>query len=257
MKKTVFVARGINDAIETGMLSNVTSRLNPAEYEIVELRYPAQYGFASGFWGAAFYDSIRQLHRLAMPALAKAAPHSVYLLGYSAGAFGLGDLVAHLIATNSPYLDRILGVGLLADPKQPLSAAPNGLTRHGIAGSRPIITDQFPVWWVSDPRDPIPLLELNSPLRPIPDLTAEMSFRDVDAWRKDVRRRLLTRQVQQFVVNLNNIPGVLADFRAAADALGRYLGPDHTSYAVRGYPGTGISYCQWLAQQIVLEGARR
>lgn len=257
MKKLVLVARGINDPLVTGMLSNVTSRLDPAQYEIVELRYPAQFGPASGFWGAAFYESLRVLKRLAIDALNEADWRSVYLLGYSAGAFGLGDLVAELIRLKSPLLDRILGVGLLADPKQPLSAAPNGLAKHGIAGSRSIATDRFPVWWVSDPRDPIPLLELNSPLRPIPDLAAEMSFRDVDAWRKDVRRRLLTRQVQQFVINLNDIPGVLADFRAALDALGRYLGPDHTSYAIRKYPGTNVTYCQWLAQQIVLEGARR
>lgn len=257
MKKTVLVARGINDPIDTGMLSNVTRHLDPAEYEIVELQYPAEYGFASGFWGASFNESMQILNRLAVTALNEADWRSVFLLGYSAGAYGLGDVAAELLASDSPLLDRILGVSLLADPKQPLAAAPAGLAKYGIAGSRPIITDRFPVWWVSDPRDPIPLTELNSPIRPIPDLTAQMSFRDVNAWRRDVRRRLLARQVQQFAVNLNNIPGVLADFGAAVDALGRYLGPDHTSYAVRRYPGTDVSYCEWLAQQIVLEGARR
>ncbi|MBM4525157.1 hypothetical protein GS462_11115 [Rhodococcus hoagii] len=257
MKKTVLVARGINDLVDAGMLSNVTRHLDPAEYEIVELRHPAEYGPASGFWGASFNESMQVLKWLATEYLDAERPGRVFLLGYSAGAFGLGDLVAELLGANSPLIDRILGVGLLADPKQPLAAAPAGLAKYGIAGSRPIVTDRFPVWWVSDPRDPIPLTELNSPLRPIPDLTAQMSFRDVNAWRRDVRRRLLARQVQQFAVNLHDIPGVLADFRAAVDALGRYLGPDHTSYAVRRYPGADVTYCEWLAQQIVLEGARR
>lgn len=257
MKKTVLVARGINDPAGTGMLSNVTKHLDPGEYEIAEINYPAAYGPVSGFWGVSFNESMLIMQYAATLGLSVADRGRVFLLGYSAGAYGLGDLVADLIAADSPLLDRIAGVGLLADPKQPLSAAPAGLAKHGIAGSRPIVTDRFPVWWLSDPRDPIPLLELNSPLRPIPDLTAELSFRDVDAWRKDVRRRLLARQVQQFLVNLNNIPGVLADFRAAGDALGRYLGADHTSYAVRNLPGTDVTYCEWLAQRIVLEGARR
>lgn len=257
MKKTVFVARGINDRTFVGMLSNVTKHLDPYSYDYTEVNYPAAYGPVSGFWGASFNESMRILKATAAEGLAAAGPGSVFLLGYSAGAYGIGDLVDELIATNSPLLDRIAGVGLLADPKQPLAAAPNGLAKHGIAGSRPIVTDRFPVWWLSDPRDPIPLLELNSPLRPIPDLTAELSFQDVDAWRKDVRRRLLARQVQQFVVNLNNIQGVLADFRAAGDALGRYLGADHTSYAARKLPGTDVTYCEWLAQRIVLEGAKR
>ncbi|NKU21720.1 hypothetical protein GS907_24480 [Rhodococcus hoagii] len=257
MKKTVLVARGINDPIDTGMLSNVTRHLDPAEYDIVELHYPAQYGPVSGFFGHSFTLSMRELHTLALKPLERAEPRSVFLLGYSAGAYGLGDLVAQLQAHRNSLLDRILGVGLLADPKQPRTMLPDGSIKCGIAGARLIEVDQFPVWWASDPRDPIPLLELNSPLRPIPDLTAELSFRNVDAWRRDVRRRLLARQVQQFAVNLGDLPAVLADFRAAADALARYLGPDHTSYAVRHYPGTDVTYCEWLAQQIVLEGAQR
>ncbi|EOM75764.1 hypothetical protein DW322_00830 [Rhodococcus rhodnii] len=248
VRTIVAVAVGIGDNAAHGMLSDVTRYLDRDVTEVRELRWPAEYGPAPRFFGQSFNQSLQILRGSILHTL-ETAPHprSVALVGYSGGAAGIGDVVAELHATNSRLLDRISCVCLLADPRQPDYVSPPGEDKFGIAGNRGIPNHLFPVLWFYDPADPIPYLERHSPLRRVADLTADLTLTNLVGWATAARGILAAQQLQEIVINWRNPAEVRARFKAAADAIGRYVGPDHISYATRTVPGGRLTHTRKIA----------
>lgn len=246
---TIALASGIGDNALTGMLANVTRKLK-GNYRVRELVYPAEYGPVPNILGMNFTASLAILRASILSLLETSPKDSVILVGYSAGAAGIGDVVRELHDTHSVLLDRIAGVYLLADPRQPDYATHNGDDKFGIAGSRGIPDHLFPVVWLSDPADPIPRCLRNSPLRRLADLTSKASISNLIGWATSIIIRLQTQKWQQIVINWHDRDAVRRQFDAAIDAVKRYTGPDHVSYAIREYAHSGHTYTDEIAHQI-------
>ena len=261
---TVLCARGIGEPLTENMLSHVTRMLPADRFNVIEIPYPAEYGPVPGLAGKSFDASLAELRRLVLWEIVK-APGRVVLLGYSAGAAGMGDIAAeialglHMDATREmgwpafqalPIAGKIAGVGLVADPRMPTGLDPLGRPMWGIAGSRVIPAD-YPVWWVADPADPIPCLEVDSPLRTVADQTDAMSLTDPVAWGLSLFARLQFGQWQAVAIRWWDRESVIRQYSAAFAALQRYVGRDHVSYSTRKPAGDVLTYCERLAENII------
>ena len=128
-----------------GMLARVTDPLDktyrPRQLQVHYVPYPAS------VLRPVFYpESLRRGVEAASTALtsyAKSCPRASFILvGFSQGAHIAGDLAAQIGAGHGPVLaERVIGVGLLADPRRPPSGAaptlPAGVPGQGVLPVRP------------------------------------------------------------------------------------------------------------------------
>ncbi|RYE43674.1 MAG: hypothetical protein EOP24_27500 [Hyphomicrobiales bacterium] len=245
---TVLRCRGIGEPMgDDGMLANVTKHLDPMRFVVREVPWAAQYGPVPTPLGSAFDTSLRTGRAMLLDYIDR-DPNPVVLLGYSGGSALAGNVAAEIGKGQHPHLD-IRGVGLISDPLQP-SWHSTKRGAWGIAGDRPI-PGRFPVWYVMDTADVICWCPSDSPLRTLADQSAAFSLVDPRAWGADLLGRLTSGRWQAVKVDWLNIPATLAQYgQAKHDAKGYLFRGDHTSYAVRRFPNSPLTYCEWLADRI-------
>lgn len=250
---TVLACRGIGEPLHGNMCSAVTRRLDPTRFRAVDVPWTASYGPVPLPLGPAFNASLRTGRELLLRMIDE-DPNSVLLLGYSGGAALAGD-VAHEVALGQHPRLEVVGCGLISDPFMPWAASPTEGT-WGIAGER-TVPYRIPTYWAADPADAICCCPSNSPLRTIADQTRAFSLSNLLGWGVDLVGRLKRQEWQQVAIDWRNRDEVHAIYRQAAHDLDGYLRRgDHTSYALRTMRETGVTYTDWLADQINTLGRR-
>ncbi|NKS67446.1 hypothetical protein GS461_19655 [Rhodococcus hoagii] len=235
------------------MCSAVTRRLDPTRFRVIEVPWTASYGPVPLPLGPAFDESLRT-GREQLLRMIDEDPNPVLLLGYSGGAALAGNVAAEVARGDHPRLG-VVGSALISDPFMPHWETPVENT-WGIAGSRDIMA-AFATWWAADPADAICCCPANSPLRTIADQTRAFSLSNLLGWGIDLVGRLKRQEWQQVAIDWRNRDEVHAIYRQAAHDLDGYLRRgDHTSYALRTMRETGVTYTEWLADQINTLGRR-
>lgn len=235
---TVLVAGGIgesgpNDTNHpvTGMLKALTTKLD-TRFTAEWIPWIDQYGPATAWNGVSYAESLRRIQALVTHRLSIAGPHERFLLvGYSAGAHGMGNVAATRPA-------NVVGFVGVADPARPRLRWPSG---YGITGERYV--KRMPVWWIANPQDVITSYG-DGPLRTFSDVTRGYSAVDLPAW----GRELSTQVWQEWWHN----PSL--DWGGTAIWLAGYLTPypwgQHTGYDHFLMPGTNLTYLDWCAEQL-------
>lgn len=270
MTTHVFMCRGNGEKMGENMLMGNSEVEGLADYlnrsfQITEVPWDATYGPSTGEVFGDSYAADLQMGLLIIRDMLAALPENdtAILCGYSAGATLAGNYAQLAVHSRERmHGHRIAGVGLVADPMRPYGGGTSAYTPpgFGIGGQRDIGTNDFPVYWVSDPNDPITCLPENSPLRTIADQTYALSFApgEFPKWIGDLIDRLITGRWQRVVVEWWNPIGVARQYKAALDALERYLfGGDHTGYATRFMPGLDVTYLQHLAHKLNAIGLQK
>lgn len=258
----------------SGMLAHVTDHLDD-RFDALWVPYPASYGPAPSWQGMPYEDSLRVGHANLRAAFERTAG-PVMLLGYSQGAVVVRRFVAALARSAPVVPERILGVGLVADPHQPAGVVA-GCDGSGVAGGDDIAVadaDAVPTYWVGDARDVICNASADSLIRDIADLTGRLGLNGSSAvrdwvstmwstlrsngfqnaartvcspaqWRRDVDRLgVAAREVAGYLPPVISWRGVTVDN-------GR--GGRHTSYGVEPYRRSSLterdaSGCEILAR---------
>lgn len=248
MTITLFTLRGIGERVgEPGMCSAVTRRLDASLFEVVEVPHPASYGPVPLPLGPSYDETIRIGREMLLDAIDR-TPNPAAIVGYSGGAGIAGHVAAEVARGEHPHLE-VVGCGLISDPFMPNWASP-APSIWGIAGHR-TIHHKVPTFWAADPADAICCCPANSPLRTIADQTRAFSLSNLLGWGVDLVGRLKRQEWQQVAINWRNRHEVHAIYRQAAHDLDGYLRRrDHTSYALRTKPGTGLTYTDWLASEL-------
>lgn len=261
----VITCRGIGEKLGSSdnMLTGVTDRLPiDTNWHYHELPWVSEYGPGGGnIFGDSYVENIHagmiMLQDLIQDIIEENDSGDlpqIIILGYSAGATLAGNyaLGASTIPNIASY---IAAVGLVSDPMRPrgggtaLYTAPD----FGVGGERDIPSHSFPVFWISDPMDPITSTPENSPLRTIADQSWAMSFAPgkFPAWMGDLVDRLKTGRWQKVAIHWWDPVSVIRQYADAIAGANRYLfGGDHTSYGVRNVPNTDVNYLQHLANRI-------
>lgn len=248
---------GVNMILGDGLGPGVIGRLPDGEaFFVDEVRWRAAYGPVPGPLDAISYGrSLDEGMDLISAKLANLPEgDTAILLGFSGGATLAGNY-ARFAIPGVHHREKIVGVGLIADPMRPVTT---GRDEHsgqpvgpgfGIGGQRFIPEDDFPVWWISNPRDVICCCPMDSPLRTIADQTFAMSFSPGGAplWLADLVDRLKTRRWQAVRVEWWRPARVFEQYaRAVDDAAGYLFRGEHISYDRGDTPGT-----QTLANRII------
>lgn len=218
-KVTVLRVNGTGEH-EPGMLSLVTRKLDPARFVSHTVSYPADYGINN-----SYFQSV-EIGTAALDRAVAAVDGKVIILGYSQGATIAGNY-----ANVHGESDKIVAVGLLADPLRPRThhSIYGKSSGYGVAGER-FIKAKFPVWQVAHHEDPICSLPDGNPLRVFADLTDYMSLRDPISWGRQVATKIATQQLKH--------AGDIRNFRAYGEAarfVYNYLSGKHWAPYVNGY----------------------
>lgn len=218
------------DAV-SGMLRNVTDRLDPEQFESHWVPWPAEYGPDPKLDGIDYLSAISLGESLVRKKMNDLGDSSYILLGYSGGAHVAGN-----VATGN---DAIVGCAVIADPMRQRLRWPAG---YGVLGERTVKGCWF--WSVANPNDIICSCPANSPLRSIADITRGFSVTDPAQW----GNTLLSTVWQKWWED----PYV--DWGGVAIGLAGYLSPypwsQHTGYDHMIMPGTTVMYTEWLAGEL-------
>ncbi|MGW5521659.1 PE-PPE domain-containing protein [Gordonia sp. NPDC003950] len=179
----------------SGVLSGVTEALDD-RFDARWVAYPASYGPAPHLDGISYADSVAEgMRRLAVVLGAETGP--VVLIGYSQGAVVIRRLLADIAADprRCGTADRVLAVGLVADPHQPPGVVP-GCDGWGVAGRGPALPASIPAWWVGTAEDMICNAGHDSFIRDIADLTDTLTFAAPRRWLGAMWETLRTNSFQ-------------------------------------------------------------
>ncbi|PKZ67591.1 PE-PPE domain-containing protein [Gordonia terrae] len=197
---TVFVVGGTGESFVddartdvSGLLAGVADELDD-RFVCRWVGYPASYGPAPAPGGMSFVDSVAIGARRLRAAI-QASTGPIALVGYSQGAVVIRTALADLDVDGAPDSDRILGVGLVADPHQPPGAVP-GCRGWGVAGPGVDLPAGLPVRWVGAAEDMICNAAADSLVRDIADLTGSMTFAGVGRWGRSAWKVLRTNDLQ-------------------------------------------------------------
>ena len=230
----------------TGMLSAVTKAMQ-GRIQFVEewLPYPAVYAAPGGSYASSVGVGLRRL-QLAV----ERSFEPVILLGYSQGGRVVGDFAraAALGEYGTQTRDRIVGVGMIADPnrdRRQLTGPP--VKGYGVGGERFIPTGWFGVHQISAEGDPISSLPAGNLIRVLADWSEFYSPGKHDEWLAGMRRKHEEGKFQKVLRD------PLGWFGAAAYLKGYLYDRRHTSYHVERVPGSALTFCQFLAEELVMD----
>lgn len=215
----------------TGMLANLIRMLPPERFRGEWVTYPGAYAYP-----VTYAESVQTGARNLTRALSSAQGR-VIVVGYSQGCDVVKRALNEVLQRNAYLADKIVGVGLVADPTRPRNertgwpaADSAAWPTYGIAGetwiggssaatlpggvqveSRPLT---FPVWTIVAPTDPITDLPPGNALRTIFDLT-EFAGRDPIVWGEALIERAKKRQWQRWwdLANWRTWGGVIGYLR--------------------------------------------
>lgn len=222
-----------------GMIGGLTRHLDPTRFNIIWITYPATFALPIS------YD---ESMRIGMQQLEEAwctNQHSdVVLVGYSQGAHIAGDFAAKM--TGHP---RLKAVALIADPKRPAgmyigNTDPEG---HGVAGQRWI--NHPNVWHAAIKGDVVCSANDTSLWRLQADLT-QTANPNIPLWTRTTLQRLTAPGGMQLARSHWSLQEYVWGMLSTVKELGDVLRGVHTSYGVRGCPGTQHTYLEELAQRI-------
>lgn len=175
--------RGDRRTAVSGMLGAVVDDLDE-RFVPRWVGYPASYGPATGRRGISYADSVAEGVRSLRQALTD-TDGQVVIVGYSQGAVVVRRCVHELELDADLSIDRVIGLGFVADPHQPPGVV-TGCSGWGVAGEGPPLPGRIPAWWVGAPTDMICNAEPDSLIRDIADLTASLEFRRPLNWIRDM-----------------------------------------------------------------------
>lgn len=240
----------------SGLLRAVTDELDE-RFECRWVGYPASYGPTPRTRGISYERSVEVGVESLCRALA-ATSGRVMLIGYSQGAVVIRTALRRLADEGARDLDRVLGIGLVADPHQPPGVVP-GCAGWGVAGPGVPLPERIPTFWVGDPDDVICNASPDSLIRDIADLTSAMTLTGVIEWRRSVMELLRHNAFQnanRTVLHPRQWRTDVTRLRIAAhEALGylpsrigwgsrvlrNRIGGRHTSYAAEPYRRASVT----------------
>ncbi|OZC50543.1 hypothetical protein CH289_16080 [Rhodococcus sp. RS1C4] len=247
---TIVCARGIGEGLGVPtVLSLVTDPLPKNRFRVVHLAHRSEYGPIPNPLGQAYIKTRQEAMRLGLDELHRRVTGPFILDGYSGGADAMGDLADEIgRGLHGPYLrDRMLGVALIADPKNPRRDLRQ--QQWGVAGNR-LIHTAAPVFRANDPADMIPFCDADSPLRTFADQTDGFSLTDLVGWGLGMAAKIRLQQFQQIGVDWRNREAVRDLYTRASQQFNGYRTGDHTSYHRRIEPGTRKTYVANMTDKI-------
>lgn len=234
----------------SGLLAGVTAGLDD-RFRCRWVGYPASYGPAPELGGISYLRSVQIGTENLWTAITR-TEGPVALVGYSQGAVVIRNTLCSLADVGHPVIERVLAVGLVADPHQPSGAVP-GCDGWGVAGPGPAMPRGVDAFWVGAAEDMICNASSDSFVRDIADLTPAFA---VGHWREWFSQLWKTLRSNAFQNAQRTSPGLRQSVRdcarliaAAREILG-YLprtmrwgslvvrnrwGGRHTSYAREPY----------------------
>jgi hypothetical protein len=235
-------------SVVTGMLANVVPHLDE-RFLPMQADYPAAYGIPMGE-AASIQTGVTNVLTMI-----RNAPNPVVLIGYSQGAQVVRMILSELAAGLHPDL-QVIGAALIADPwREPgvANGTPDLRTRlngWGIAGSGGDVPENIWFCEIAYPGDMIPNADGDNLVRIFADWTAWMSVSDMIGWGNDILNKIRSNRFQRVVVNWRNPFSAIQQIRRSEETVRGYLTGTHTCYGVALVPGTNITYCQYLAEQM-------
>lgn len=231
MSKTlVILCRGIGEQYGRGTLWNLTKYLPVEDYDIIDLKWKAEYGPIPRWNGDPFEKSLHEGESLLLSlCTGEHRDKRIVVVGYSGGAELAGN-VLRTLAAGDQSRHGVVGGALLSDPSQPRGLPETG-GRYGIRGSRDIGSD-IPVQWFYEIKDVIAVCtpSPDSLLRVFADASSEFSLGGPRAWQGTIQR-LLTKKLQAYVLPWWNLQKFLKQFNVAKyEAEGYLFRGDHTEY---------------------------
>lgn len=262
----IYAARGIGEGILFNTVVDVINRVQKTigsfDVHKEQIDYPAQYGPVPTWNGQSFINSLNDLYQQVQYKINQRVNFGdednswFILVGYSAGADGMGNIAKHLPSHIAPYC---LGVFLIADPSMPRM---KGLgPKYGIRGER-TINGINTVKWYFDPNDPIPLAwPAPNPTRVLADKTPWLSLAlpALIPAPESVRimQQMSLRRMQNYAINPFDINATKVRYEKAFDELARYLVKgDHSNYINRSPIGGKLRYTAQAAADITEAIAR-
>ncbi|AOE44551.1 lysin B [Gordonia phage Jumbo] len=249
MRTLVIICRGIGEPLGTGMLWNVKKFLPEDVFDIIELKWHAEYGPVPGIIGDPFEKNLEDGVSLLLDLCTSVYRNRrIVVLGYSGGAQLAGDALA--ILARRPGDHNVVGGVLVSDPSQP-KGQPGAGRKYGIRGSRPVPSG-IPVIWFFDTKDVICCCtpEPDSLMRLIADGSGELSLGGPRAWSGSLAR-LRLKKFQKHIIPWRMPDKILQQFNTARWEIEGYLfRGDHTEYWKRTNSRTGNQYFVDIARWI-------
>ncbi|QXO13741.1 lysin B [Gordonia phage DumpTruck] len=245
------VARGIGEPLAHNLpmqIANLahTKLLGKRGPQVIikELRWPAEYGPVPKPLGQnSFNESLAQL-KFQLTGLVQPDPNTMYVLvGFSAGAAGIGDWLAE---QPQSVKKLIISVHLVSDPSMPKGIAPMNMVlreeEYGVRGSRR--TDFLDTHWYWRSDDVICCCPDNSPIRKIAKATPDFVLADATTWLPTLQKLTTMKAAELMGANLRYMADrqrreqALDQIRrrydeAFKDAMGYLATGAHTSYGTR------------------------
>ncbi len=238
----------------SGLLQSVTDELDE-RFVCRWIGYPASYGPTPQRRGMSYEDSVADgVAALRRALCATSTP--IMVIGYSQGAVVIREALHGWSARGD--VDRIIGVGLVADPHQPPGVV-DGCHGWGVAGPGSPLPQGIPAFWVGNPDDVICNASPDSLIRDIADLTAAMTLGDTMRWSRSVvetvchnafqnahRTALGPRQWRRDIDRLRTAGREVLGYLPRRVGWGsrtllNQIGGRHTSYSVESYRHTSIT----------------
>lgn len=252
MTATLYVVGGTGEKptvrLPHGLLSDTTRRVG-TRFTIQWIDYPAAYGIGFSYANSVHHAKAQLRERI----LATTEPFAI--IGYSQGADIAGRVAQELGSGALDGRERLLAVGLVANPMRHETAESTGWGVAGQHGSYGAVARK--VYDFANPDDMITNADPDSLIRDVADLTRMMGP-DFSAWAFDIQRLLKERSWQNLWLAKRwwDAPYQRDRVRRAGLELAGYLpvsilnpaGGQHTAYGKTQMYVGGPTYTERLAQ---------
>jgi len=221
--------------VPLGMLANVTQVLTPERFTCRQVDYPQ-----------AFFSPMSEVESMAvgvenLDSAVRTISGPVVLLGFSQGS----QVLRRFLATTDTV---VAAVGLIADPYRPLGVQQGpSLAGSGIAGTVAMWPEDIPVFEIAAADDAICNSAADSLLRPLAASLPFLSMTDPDTWMLTL---LKNAAGVEWDCTPDDPPTPRRIAQATEDLLGFAVEGHHVQYRTSTFPGSPLTYCQYLATLI-------
>jgi hypothetical protein len=241
----------------SGMLLNITNKLDSEQFEGRWVPYDASYGFVPMPNGVSYAESVRRGHQSLLAAI-RVDDRPVVLLGYSQGSAVVSSLLDQLDAGYYPGIRaRVVGAVLMANPARRLVDDTIGVRVNGYGITydlkSPNARRTVPTVDVANPEDMICSAAPDSFLRGLSKLTEFMSFTDLRAWGKSLYADMKDvdwAENSEGSGNFRDVPYQINRFARSINEILGYVTGRHTGYNIERVPGMTSTYTEVAARWI-------